>query len=550
MAGVYKSLDRSDIRLTPFRAHKLIRFSGSVELAEQVYLANYNPTSSPPHGSTVTFDQGNPSVTSGSLTTVNGHYQRVVHRSLDHLYYRDFYTNNKASFGGGNITHQQRFLEDQAQVISIPQAKFGESLLQGSVKVYVTYSAAGAPNQSLTLIDDLYGNLIVSKSIRSAYGNTVSGSVTRSLMGEWPSVDAYKHVGRGIVTFSGSMHRGDWAMDSIHRNVRAVTPISGSIKSLVGVVLDFSSSLDSQIEVPTANELSYLQAYNFENGDFAISSLISPNSASAEGAVVFAKHGPSQRLQTDINGNPFVEPTNVKTPYRLMITGSKVRFERQTLHNVVSMESSNLTLGDMTHVVINKTGSLLEMYIDGALSTSTADVENSEGCSNSANIYIGNSHDLTQPFNGYIDSVKLYRGALSAGDVSLLRNTYNAGDLVVGNVFHTHGMITLTSNIARYFKVTAVEARATQTIWETEISCTVAPGDFGMSSNRSLQVYDSNTNQYVYRPFITGSDFRPFVTAVGLYNDRSELLAIGKMTSPIQLPTNTDTTFIVRFDRW
>ena len=37
-----------------------------------------------------------------------------------------------------------------------------------------------------------------------------------------------------------------------------------------------------------------------------------------------------------------------------------------------------------------------------------------------------------------------------------------------------------------------------------------------------------------YAGFVTHSDFAPYVTKVGLYNDFNELIAIGQLSSPIK----------------
>ena len=47
---------------------------------------------------------------------------------------------------------------------------------------------------------------------------------------------------------------------------------------------------------------------------------------------------------------------------------------------------------------------------------------------------------------------------------------------------------------------------------------------------------------------ITGSDFDPYSTTVGLYNDANELLVVGKLSRPYRMPPNTDMAFIVRWD--
>jgi hypothetical protein len=70
-----------------------------------------------------------------------------------------------------------------------------------------------------------------------------------------------------------------------------------------------------------------------------------------------------------------------------------------------------------------------------------------------------------------------------------------------------------------------------------------------MSTNRTLQEYSPEYNDYIYRSFVTSSDFKPYVTTIGLYNDRGYLLAVGKLSTPIQMPSNMDTTFIVRYDK-
>ena len=110
MAGVFRSLDKSDISTTPFRAYKqwndsiVGNISGSVY---KIFKAVYNPNTDYLNSDNLldTYDQGNPALDNTPSTT-DGYKQRVVHKSIDHLYYRDFYTNNKASFGSGNINKQ------------------------------------------------------------------------------------------------------------------------------------------------------------------------------------------------------------------------------------------------------------------------------------------------------------------------------------------------------------------------------------------------------------------------------------------------------------
>ena len=83
-------------------------------------------------------------------------------------------------------------------------------------------------------------------------------------------------------------------------------------------------------------------------------------------------------------------------------------------------------------------------------------------------------------------------------------------------------------------------------IYENEIRCIVRESDFNLSYNPTLVTgsYESGS----LRNFATGSAFQPYVTTIGLYNDNNELLMVAKLGKPIALSSDTDMTFIVRYD--
>jgi hypothetical protein len=86
---------------------------------------------------------------------------------------------------------------------------------------------------------------------------------------------------------------------------------------------------------------------------------------------------------------------------------------------------------------------------------------------------------------------------------------------------------------------------AESTIYQTEVRCTVNENDFNYTLNPSA-IKDGTSGSYI--DVVTGSDFRPYATTVGLYNDVDELLAVGKLSSPYPIPSNTDMTFVIRWD--
>jgi hypothetical protein len=81
-------------------------------------------------------------------------------------------------------------------------------------------------------------------------------------------------------------------------------------------------------------------------------------------------------------------------------------------------------------------------------------------------------------------------------------------------------------------------------IYENEVRCKVGENDFNMSMNPTISIDNSGS----LRDFATGSIFAPYVTTVGLYNNRSELLAVAKLAQPIPLSSTTDTVFVVKYD--
>jgi hypothetical protein len=86
---------------------------------------------------------------------------------------------------------------------------------------------------------------------------------------------------------------------------------------------------------------------------------------------------------------------------------------------------------------------------------------------------------------------------------------------------------------------------AESTIYQNEVRCLVNENDFNYTLNPSA-IKDGTSGSYIN--VVTGSDFRPYATTVGLYNDVDELLVVGKLSTPYPIPSNTDITFVIRWD--
>ena len=547
-----------------------------------IYKADYNPNSSYryPDPLRVAFDQGNPQFNAYEPLTADGKFQRIVHRSVDHLYYRDFISNNKATFGSGNINKQDRSLEDQAWVISMPQSKFGEAIMPSSVNITMSYQmipVTGTYSGSVLfgdwqVLDDGFGNLYVSAStFYSPYGDFVGGaftnytsSTTKPLVGEWPSNDVYQYINGGRVSFTSSFNKGLWPMESDFKDVQAVY-LSGSTAGtleefdFLGAAWHFTASLSSSIRIKLGDVAGYNRNYNFQNSEFTIAMTIVPTRLpdTTKGSTLITKQGPVEELRVDENGNVYSQILPNKFPYKIVLSSEgsrKAHFQVSSGTELFALTSSAILFRDVINtVVVSKSGSLVTMWThnkntgltvaSGSCTIADRDVFNL------SDIFVGSDFDGSSGFNGYIDNLKIYKKAFDTNDVRLYYSTVGVGNLSIGNVFYNHGMMTLTSIPAKFADVVSVDCRGTHTIWETEVSCTVGPGEFGMSCNPSLQEYSPTYNEFVYRPIVTGSYFKPYVTSIGLYDDYGNLLVIGKLSTPVQTPNNTDTTFIVKFDR-
>lgn len=118
----------------------------------------------------------------------------------------------------------------------------------------------------------------------------------------------------------------------------------------------------------------------------------------------------------------------------------------------------------------------------------------------------------------------------------------------VGNVFYSHGIAVLThEDLVDFFAAPdslTFNWKSLQSIYTLNLKCKVKDSEFNFSLNPSA-TRDDNGN---LADNITGSEFRPYVTSVGLYNDYGELIAVAKLNQPIPKSTDTDMTFEIKLD--
>ena len=69
-----------------------------------------------------------------------------------------------------------------------------------------------------------------------------------------------------------------------------------------------------------------------------------------------------------------------------------------------------------------------------------------------------------------------------------------------------------------------------------------------IESYKALNIPSSSLNKWTPQSLMQAGLIKPYITSIGLYNDQYELLAIAKLSTPIQRTFDADQIFIVRFD--
>ena len=124
-----------------------------------------------------------------------------------------------------------------------------------------------------------------------------------------------------------------------------------------------------------------------------------------------------------------------------------------------------------------------------------------------------------------------------------------SGSTKVGDIIYEHGMAIMTNGeIAKFVLDSNITCsfQSTMTIYESQYKCTFSPNEYTYTQNPSA--ISGSTNSGVVYDFLTGSYFQPYVTTVGLYNNANQLVAVGKLSQPLQSSNVTDTTILVNLD--
>lgn len=149
----------------------------------------------------------------------------------------------------------------------------------------------------------------------------------------------------------------------------------------------------------------------------------------------------------------------------------------------------------------------------------------------------------------------------------------------VGNIFYEHGIAVIAHNTAQMvpsmtqdgIKILGgtevlISYDSQVKVIRHEINVRLRPSDFNFSwfnpsvrrtiavpeqsadQIRELNIEEVGPNEWTIQSLIQAGFIKPYITTIGLYTDQNELVAVAKLSTPIQRIFESDQIFIVRFD--
>ena len=332
---VFKKIDSADIQINPFQAFKTFTvLSGSATSSILPLQGVYTDTNNlPAIDSNLDYNKA---------SNVDGSLQSIIYFSTNHLFYKR--KNQPAhTFGPTNLNRTSKFLYESASVFSVPQIKTGNSIKPASFTF--TSSVSGS------FASDVYGNII-----DSAFDTTsiVTDTTLYEGFNEYFDTSRITYESAGVTYVDG------------------VTTTSGRELSL-GLAAEFNQN--GFIEQPLSG------FYNRDN-DYAISFFISGGNSTESDQLIITKATssitPQYPFKVELTGIGFLsaeDGVSLSTEDGVSLSTeddvNRIQFSAQGAPNQRSLITSTTEASSSwNHVVCQKSGSNLQLYVNGTLESS------------------------------------------------------------------------------------------------------------------------------------------------------------------------------------
>ena len=517
---VFKKIESSDVKINKFQVYKTWHvISGSATSSALPLVGIYSDTNIlPVLGTSLTYNDS---------SNIDGSLQTIAYFSINHQYFK--YKNFPAlTYGPTDLNRTKKHLYQSASILSFPQIRIGEGIKHSTFMLTASFNSGSIYGSSsygtgsyltispLYIKSDRYGNL------HDIAFNTAS-IVNKNTFYE--GFNEYFDTTR--ITYESSN----------------VTYVNG-INTTTGLQqpIGLSAQFDGNGYIRTKLDGAYNRQTNY-----AVSFFLSGANNTSNNELIVAKASSSLAPQY---------------PFSIELSGSnQLVYKIAGSTEFQSVLTSSIVADIWTHVVCQKSGSNMQLYVNGALHASasnnllsliTSPFTASARIDNTADLFIGGFNDTSMNLQGKLDEIRVYNKALSAVEIGYLADRTEAGTFLqtnhVGNIFTKQGIAVVSSPDYRFKDVIylpySASYKSTVTLYELNVIANVDAGDFNMSSNLTLTGDDDST----YQSFVSSSVFAPYITTIGLYDNAGQLLAIGKLAQPIQTRSDVDMNFLIRLD--
>ena len=292
---------------------------------------------------------------------------------------------------------------------------------------------------------------------------------------------------------------------------------------------------------------SALPGYYDRQHDYAISFFVSGSNTGSNNQIVIAKQSGSVD----------------RYPFSIQLSGSnEIEFKVSSDSSLNTTLSATSSVDEWTHIVCQKSGSEIQIWMNAGLHVSSSHdfllygvntlYTASGRINNDYPVNIGGLSPNTSNLTGDLDEIRIFNKSLTESEISALSDRTENGTFLqtnhVGNVFSKHGTIVISSPHYKYDDLTAAlftsSYRSTVTTTEYSTLVRISKDDFNLTLNPST-LQDNGVD---YDTYVSSSDFAPYITTIGLYNESGQLLVTGKLASPVRKRDDVDMNILLRFD--
>tara|TARA_A100001201_G_scaffold141715_1_gene137848 strand:+ start:4425 stop:6212 length:1788 start_codon:yes stop_codon:yes gene_type:complete len=589
--SVFQPIKQNDVQQRPIKAYKRYRISGP-GFANDGYIAHDGVyRDNVPH---IFADTGQGVGTRVfPVNAIDATNKHVIWNQIDHRFYRTYGPGTVFDFS--DIQAQKRSLWVSASIFTAPYGQVGEKFKIGTFNL--TSSLGGT---TIHLEDDSKGNLIDPLILSSRFASASNNFFYLSFNDTYREFNDYEELGvypKETITYKLSNVTKKASVRSVAGNntlsiVKGVT-VTGSMDWIPkggvpsGLGAHFTGS--SHIRIPHHDKFDRFNkcddwtiSFWFKPLDIHTGTILTKRSLKTEDFLDKIDGKRKQRTISHDMISDAVLSNGDRAPfdisYSCFASGTQIFFTngdgaKRTVISFSDLAGHPHTAGNWAHYAFVNSASMVSAYKDGIKITSASFLPDAP-VSNDYDVVIGNrSEKQVLNNNVHIAEMRMYDYAVSqTGIESLADRNYISASLyqtnVIGNVFYKNGQAVVSSPLPKYNSGSGVFGnpvdityRGTHTLYENEVLVRIPKDTFNVSMNPTSTYRPATDNRPICstnhkdvipgelrKPLFVSGTLKPYITTIGLYDDKSRMLATAKLSTPVQKLDDVDMNFIVRWD--